>query len=248
MPLPKGIKAALDAWKAGTGEFPGELDDGVFFPSTGAFDAEVGRKLKGREANAQKTATDKFLAELGLTDESEIAAVKETLDKSGVLKTETEKIKGELVKALKLLDDTKKDVETHKGIATQHSEKLKGLAKRDALMKFAPKTVSPDVLSKLLLPDLEVADDGTVTVKGGDGKKTVDALVEETLTANPFLKNPTFKEGTGTKQTPDPKTVSLPYKGPEKEGDKPLTPSQVMMNHLVATGVIPNPNVTPGSM
>jgi len=246
MPLPKEIKSQLDAWKAGTGEFPEALDHGVFFPNDGAFMAEVGKKLKGRESQAREAATAKFLSDLGLTDESEIAAVRETLEKSGALKTETDKVRGELAKALKLLDDTKKEVETHKGLAAQHSEKLKGLAKRDALMKFAPQVVDPDALSMFISPNLEVADDGTVTVKG-DGKKSLDDVVAETLKAKPYLKSPTFKDGTGTRSTPtdtDKKTV--PYPTP-KDGEAPLKPSQIMMNDLVARGVISNPNGVSGA-
>lgn len=246
MPLPKGIKAALDAWKAGTGEFPGELDDGVFFPSEGAFIAEVGKKAKGREAQARETATAEFLARLGLTDPAEIEAVKETLDKTGVLKTETDKIKAQLLKATKDLEDSRKEIETHKTTGAQLTERIKGIAKRDALMEFAPQTVDPQLLSMVIAPNLEVADDGTVTIKGGDGKKTVADLVAETLKSKPHLKNPAFKEGAGTKTQPDPKTtVNVPFV--QKDEKTPLTFAQVAINDLVAKGILQPPApVTPG--
>ncbi len=245
MPLPKGIKAALDAWKAGTGEFPGELDDGVFFPTTGAFDAEVKRKAKGIESQAREAALAKFLGELNLTDESEIAALKETLEKTGALQTEAGKSKAQIAKLAKELEDSKKENETFKGQLAAVQGKVKDTAKRDALAKYAPQTTSLNLLTLKLMPDLEADDDGKVTVKS-DPKKSLDDLVAETFKSEPLLKSPTYKEGAGTKPKPDPKTVDLPYKPPEKEGDKPLTFSQIMMNDLVAKGIIANPNAGAG--
>lgn len=245
MPLPKGTKAALDAWKAGTGEFPGELDDGVFFPTTGAFDAEVKRKAKGIESQAKDAATAKFLESLGLTDESEIAAVKDTLEKSGVLKTEADKSKAQIAKQAKDLDDSRKETETLKAQLATTQGKVKDITKRDALAKYAPQTTSPSLLSLKLLPDLDVDDEGKVTVKS-DPKKSLDDLVAETFKSEPLLKSPTYKEGAGTKPKPDPKSVDLPYKQPEKEGDKPLTYAQLMMNQLVENGTIANPNAGAG--
>jgi hypothetical protein len=246
MPLPKGIKAALDAWKAGTGEFPTDLDDGVFFPTTGAFDAEVKRKSKGVETQAREAALAKFLGELNLTDESEIAAVKETLEKSGALQTEAGKSKAQLAKLTKDLEDSRKETETFKGKHTELTGKVKDIAKRDALAKYAPQTSSPKLLALALLSDLEVDDEGKVTVKS-DPKKSLDELVADAFKADPVLKSPTYKEGTGVKPQPDPKTVDLPYKKPEKDGDKPLTHAQMMMNQLVADGVIANPNAAGAS-
>ncbi len=239
MPLPKGIKAALDAWKAGTGEFPTDLDDGVFFPSTGAFDAEVRRKSKGVESQAKEAAMAKFLAEAGLTDESQIAELRETIEKSGVLKTEADKSKTQMAKLTKDLEDSRKENETFKGQLAATQGKIKDIAKRDALSKYAPQTTSLEFLSLKIVPDLEVADDGTVTVKS-DPKKSLDDMVAETLKAYPILKSPAFKEGTGTRSTPEKKT-NVPFTPPTDDKDKPLTVAQRMINELVAAGKIPAP-------
>ena len=238
MPLPKGIKAALDAWKAGTGEFPTDLDDGVFFPNTGAFDAEVRRKAKGVESQARETAMAKFLAEAGLTDESQIAEFRETVEKSGVLKTEADKSKAQLAKLAKDLEDSRKETLTFKEQHAALTGKVKDIAKRDALSKYAAQTSSINLLSLKLLPDLDVSDDGTVTVKS-DPKKSLDDLIAETFKAEPLLKNPDFKSGPGTKPTPDTKTDKTALFVPEKDKDgkdKPLSFAQAAINGLADGG------------
>jgi len=238
MPLPKGIKAALDAWKAGAGEFPTELDDGVFFPNTGAFDAEVRRKSKGVESQAKEAAMAKFLAEAGLTDESQIAEFRETVEKSGVLKTEADKSKAALAKLTKDLEDSRKETLAFKEQHATLTGKVKDIAKRDALSKYAPQTSSLNLLMLKVLPDLEVADDGTVTVKS-DPKKSLDDLIAETLKAEPLLKNPDFKAGPGTKPQPDTKTDPKAIFTPEKDKDgkdKPLPFAQAAINGLAAAG------------
>lgn len=243
MPLPKGIKTALDAWKAGTGEFPTDLEDGVFFPNTGAFDAEVRRKSKGVESQARESAMAKFLAEAGLTDETQIAEFRETVEKSGVLKTEADKSKTQLAKLAKDLEESRKETETFKGTVATLTDKIKGTAKRDAISKFASQVVDHEALAMFVAPHLEIADDGTVSIKGADGKpdakKTLDQLVEETLKAKPYLKNPDFKPGPGTTPTPSTKTDKAAVFTPEKDKDgkdKPLTFAQAAINGLASAG------------
>jgi hypothetical protein len=240
MPLPKGIKAALDAWKASTGEFPAELDDGVFFPNDGAFMAEVGKKAKGREAQAREAATAEFLSRLGLTDPAEIEAVKETLDKTGVLKTEADKTKGELAKAIKAIEDSRKETEMIKAANVELLGKIKGTTRRSALSAFAAQVVDHEALTMFVEPLLDVSDDGTVTVKS-DPKKTIAELVAETLKAKPYLKNPTFKEGTGTKPTPTTETTAkLPFT-PNDKGELKNVGQQIV-NELYAKGQLQAPS------
>lgn len=238
MPLPKELKAALDAWKAGTGEYPGALDDGVFFPTEGAFHAEVSKKAKGREKAGGDAALKSVMDHLGISDPAELEKIRETLEQTGVFKTEAEKSKAATAKLAKDLEDSKKESDTLKQTIAQHTEKIRGIAKRDALSKYASRVVDPDALNLFVSGSLEVAEDGTVKIKGDD-KKTLDQLVDETIKAKPYLANPTFKSGPAVKPKPETEVrTDLPYKAPD--GGQ-LTTVQRTMNELVAKGVIPAP-------
>lgn len=225
MALSKTVKAALDAWKEGKGEFPDSLETGVHFDNDGAYLASLEPKAKKREQVAREAATAELLEKLGITDPAEIDAIKAKLDASGAAATEVEKLKA-------THDKTAKELAKEQKRTADLSSKLQGIAKRDALMPFAGRVRSTKALAAMLEGQLTVSDDGAVT--GPDGK-AVESLVDELLKTETYLANPDFKPGSGTKPTA-PK-IDLPFK---QVGDQQLPAAQRIMNELAAKGQLPS--------
>jgi hypothetical protein len=236
MPISKELKAALDAWKAGTGEYPAELDNGVFFRNEGAYLDDVGKKSKSREGKAREEATADFLARLGLTNPEEIESVKAALEKSGVLKTEVEKVKGDLAK---YADEIKKRdatiAEKDKAIGDLSGFKTKVL-KTEALTPHLAK-IAPDfrdLVSENLLGKIAVDEAGKIA--GPEGKD-ISALVDDLIKAKPSLKAPDFKPAPGTKPTTE--KPNLPFA--KTEGGPELSVGQRAVNEMIAKGQIAAP-------
>ena len=237
MPITKELKAALDAWKAGTGEYPSELDAGVFFPNEGAYHFDVDKKSKGREGKGREQATAEFLARLGLTDPAEIESVKEALEKSGALKTEAEKIRAELAKhvdEIKKRDATiaekDKAIGDLSGFKTQ-VQKQKALAPHLAKLGEAFR----GMFEENLLSKITIDGDKILAPEG----KEIGAYIDDFLKANPALKAADFKPGAGTKPTTE-KPSNVPFQKSEDGPD--ITPAQRFVNEMAAKGQL---RVTP---
>lgn len=231
MALSKAIKAALDAWKEGKGEFPDALDAGVHFDNDGAYLASLEPKAKKREQAAREAATAELLEKLGITDPAEIETIKAKIDASGAAATEADKLKLSAEKTAKELAKSQKANADLVG-------KLQGLAKRDALMPYANRVRDPEALSMFVTPHLDVSEDGTVTGKDG---KSIEDIVTGVLTAKDYLKNPDFKAGPGTK--PGVTKVQGPF---QPNGDGKLSIGQAMVNELAAAGKIAAPSAGGG--
>lgn len=230
MALSKAIKAALDAWKEGKGEFPDALETGVHFENDGAFMSAVDSKAKKREQVARDAATAELLEKLGITDPAEIEQIKAKLDASGAAQSDLDKLKSSH-------DKTAKELSKEQKRSADLSAKLNGIAKRDALAPFAGRVRSTKALNAMLEGQLAVGEDGTVT--GPDGK-TVESLVDELLKTETYLANPDFKAGAGTKPTVD--KVKLPFTA---NGDGKLGIGQTIVNEMAAKGILPS--VAPGA-
>ncbi len=236
MALSKTIKAALDAWKEGKGEFPDALETGSHFDNDGAYLASWEPRAKKREQAAREAATAELLEKLGITDPAEIEQIKAKLDESGAAKTEVEKLKA-------MNDKTAKELAKEQKRTADLTGKLQGVAKRDALMPFAGRVRSTKALSAMLEHQLVVGEDGTVT--GPEGK-TVEALVDELLKTESYLANPDFKAGAGTGSAqPKVKVPYVPPKGADGK-DQPLSLGQAMVNEMVASGQLTGPKGTGG--
>lgn len=231
MALSKAIKAALDAWKEGKGEFPGALETGVHFDDDAAFMGVVESKSKKREQAARDAATAELLEKLEITDPAQIDEIKAKLATSG---SELDKLKADNAKLTK---DLGKELK-HKG---DLAAKLQGIAKRDALAQFAPRVRSTKALAAMLEGQLTVGDDGAVT--GPDGK-TVESLVDDLLKSETYLANPEFKAGAGTKPNGQKPDAGLPFKA-DKDGNLPSV-GAAMANELVSRGVIVAPSAGGG--
>lgn len=160
----------------------------VSFKTRAEFHAEIERKTKPAITKALEASNAKILEQLGIESFEDLGALKEKLVASEKTVTEAEKLKN-------AHDRTAKDLEKATKRTGELMGRLKGIARRDALAPFTGRFVDPEDLVTFASSDLEVDDDGVVSVKDG-GK--LDDLVEGLLKRKPHLRNPAHKEGAGT--------------------------------------------------
>ncbi len=205
MPIPKATKDKLEAWKAGAGEFPEELDAGVFFENEAAFMFQADRRLKPKLTEAEKKAANsakegreaalaEILQGLGVKDPDELSDIKARLAAADGTATELETLKANLSKTER---ESKKETERlskeNAVLLGFKTTVLKDKAIAPHLAKIHPDM--RDVISENLHGKL-VIDGDKITLPEG---KAIDAFVDELITAKPSLKAPDYKGGAGTK-------------------------------------------------
>ncbi len=205
----------------------------VKFKTEGEYLASVDRKLKSKVKSAVDEAVAGVLAKLGVESVDDIDGLVGKVKSSEGAATEADKLKSTLDKTLKKLADAEK-------ATTELKSFRKTALIQKALMAHASKGKDPEVLEAMIASRLVVGDDDSVT--GPDGMD-VGKMVDEFYAAKPYLKSADFKEGAGTK--PTTQKINVPFQQPDeaaiKNGAKPLTAGQAIMNDLVSKGVIPAP-------
>lgn len=197
MPLSKEVKAALEAWKKGEGEFPAALDSGMFFDDEKVFLDAAGKRFDGKVRQAAKEAQEKatatLLEQLGVSDPAQIAEIKERLAASDATATEAQKLSLEVKRLGRELEKEKGNAQ---GLLGFKIEVLKDRALSPLLGKIHPDF--RDLVRENLSAKLTVDGD---KIMGPEGKDP-EALVEALLKQKPALKAPEIKEGSGTNGQP----------------------------------------------
>lgn len=197
MALSKEIKAALEAWKKGEGDFPGALETGMFFDDDKGFLDAAGKRFDGKVKSAEKAARDaataEILKQLNIDDPGQIAEIKERLEASSASATELQKIQLEAKRIGKELEKAKANEAALLGFK---NEVLKDRAISPLLSKVHPDF--RNMVRKNVSVDLVVDGD---KVNGPDGKDA-EAMIEALLKETPSLKAPEIKPGSGTNGNP----------------------------------------------
>lgn len=155
-------------------------------------DADWTRARKKLELEGAKNATAAILGKLGLDSEEQLEEFKAKLAGTDAVKSEAEKHKSELSKAMKRIEALAKENEGFKADRNK-------LRINEATSAHSSKFRHSRDVDKYLATELVVNDDGEVV--GRDGK-SVDDVVSAVLEANDFLRAPAFKPGPGTSATP----------------------------------------------
>lgn len=157
------------------------------------------------EAATHRTAKQKVLSALGIADgadvETAVAGIKntlETLKASGKKPDEMGAQFTQLSSEVKRLSD---ELKAEKDGRQAEREKRIGATKLNKALAAlqAGNAINPDVISKLVLGNINVKDDDSLVFAEGDKEMTVEEGVKAFLTANPWAVKNTNNGGSGGK-------------------------------------------------
>ena len=162
-------------------------------------------KKRNDEAANHRTAKNKMLEMLGLTDNDDVeGSLSElmALKKSGVksdevtgLKKEIEKIKNEL--------KTEKEAK-----AAERQKRIDAIRLSKAISALNDKAVRPDEVSRLILDKIVVKDDESIAFQDGETELDVEAGISKWLEARPEFMKSKQSPGSGSAGQTTPNVVN----------------------------------------
>lgn len=160
----------------------------VSFRTEGEFLAAVQKKTRKAVDDAIAATKTELFGALGIESADDLPGLAERLKTTEKTVSEHDKLKAAHDKLTKEFAKEQKKTGDLSG-------RLIKIAKRDALLPFVGQVVDPEVFTDIMDRQLEVDEDGAVTVKSG--QKLEDA-VADLLKSKAYLKKPDAAQGAGS--------------------------------------------------
>lgn len=157
-------------------------------------------KLRSESA-ARRTEKQKILNTLGVEDETGLSSIAEALAAMKKTGSKPDEI-GKQIEALtaQVTALTEKATASEQTAAAERDKRIAAIKANKALAALQTgNAANPEVISKLILDQINVKDDESIVFKGADGKElSVDDGVKAFLTANPWAVKNTQTPGAGS--------------------------------------------------